>query len=120
MSMGRIGVITLLVLGCRGDRATFPAPWEDAEMVEGTLDGWLRAEMGSTVPGSGWFEAGDPWSGKDYARAAIVEVSGAREPVVVLHIGGVLERRTRLLELDIALGDWLTGPIAVDREAAVG
>ncbi|MEO0599846.1 MAG: hypothetical protein AAF211_00320 [Myxococcota bacterium] len=120
MNASRIVMTALFALGCRGDRAEFPTPWEDTVPVEGSLSGWLRAELGSPLPGSGWFEADSASSGRDYARAALVEVPGARESVVVLHIGGVQARRTRLLELDIALGDWLSGPIQVDGEAAVG
>lgn len=123
----------LISIGCGGTDPTtsttpitspdptepFPTPWEAADPLGGRLDGWFFAEIGSELPGGGWFSAPGA-SGHDHVTAALHPVEGAAWPVLQIRLAGLNGAGWDTLELDVALNHWVAGQVPIDGEAAVG
>ena len=118
------------LLGCSGDQDSAeptdpppePAPprvWEDAVATGETTSGHFRAELGSTLPGAGWFES-ETVAGHDLARASLHTVEGAQWPVVQVQIMGYADGGWQVVEITAALQHWLAGEVALDGTSAVG
>jgi hypothetical protein len=103
----------LVLAACR------PVPWGAADVAVGDTSGAFLAEVGSVWPGVGWFDAGDV-EGQDVVRAQVLDVAGARTPVVQIQVLGRSADGWHSLELDVALDRWAAGTIPLDGQAAVG
>lgn len=121
--------LTVLALaGCGKDRddpaPSFDSPWEEVAASKQTADGAFHAELGSALPGGGWFRAGDR-EGEDASRARLVDVEGAAWPVVHVELYGWATAADDgtgwdVLTLDVGLPAWAAGDVPLDGEAAVG
>lgn len=88
-----------LLLSCSTPPET---PWEDATPTSETISGHFRVELGSSLPGAGWF-ASDTSTGRDAARGWVID------EVLVIQVYGHQAAGWDVLELDAALRSW-SGP----------
>lgn len=95
------------------------APWRDATAEAGAVQGRFRAVVGSEWPGEGWV-GDDDFVARDAARAAVLDVGGARDRVVVIEIRGWDDDGWTVLELDAAASRWAAGRWPIDGEAIIG
>lgn len=107
----------VLALGAGG--CGFPSPWTEAEPSSQTIEGWMRTALDHRHPGAGWFRAGGV-EAFDFGQASRQSVRGAKDDVIVLQIGKVSNDGLTVLELDVALGSWVAGPLPVDGDASIG
>lgn len=120
----RLLVALLLLGGCKGkddppdEGVTFPTPWEGATASKQKVTGGFTAQLGSDLPGAGWFET-DGVTGRDASRARIVE-PGGDWPVVHLEIFGFADPGWDVLELSVAYNHWVAGDVPIDGTAATG
>jgi hypothetical protein len=105
--------------GCRGgDSPTFESPWLDAVPTDRGLTAEFMTEVGSELPGAGFFRIDDLTRG-DLSRVAVHEVGGTW-PVVQVQILDHSDEGWQSLELDVSLSAWIAGSVPLDGEAAVG
>ena len=111
----RPSIALLGFVACGG----FPSPWNDADPIDITAEGWMRTAIDHPHPGAGWFRAGE-LEAFDFSQATVTSVRRAKDDVVVLQIGRLAAEGPTVLELDIALGSWVAGSLPVDGVASVG
>ena len=115
----------LTLVACKGKTdekpdksATFPTPWEGLSASDRTVTGGFTAELGSDLPGAGWFET-TALTARDASRAAIEE-PGSTWPVVHIELFGWSPDGWNTLDLSVAYNHWVAGDVPVDGVAATG
>jgi hypothetical protein len=118
--------LLLGLCGCAGDAEddpgppgpSFPSPWEELAPSDLRLSGGFTTELGSELPGAGWFET-DERVARDASRARLVDVGG-EWPVLHVELFGFAEPGWDRLELSVAYNHWVAGEVPLDGAAATG